>query len=171
MSIGWVPWPRVTLPALEVGVAVRGDTDQTVQVVGGGKVLAALRGLEPLHILLWNVSKVRLRAKHEQASRPPACEESQPSSRRCAGVPCCRPPPRLTAPPLRRATRRRSQCGTARSDRAPASASVGCAAGCTHLFSLSSSSLSVENSIRHRRELLRKAHLLHLEVGVIEFLL
>ena len=40
-----------------------------------------------------------------------------------------------------------------------------------HLFSLSSSSLSVENSIRHRRELLRKAHLLHLEVGVIEFLL
>ena len=100
----------MTLPALEVGVAVRGDTDQTVQVVGGGRVLVALRGLEPLHILLWNVSKVRLRAKHEQASRPPACEESQPSSRRCAGVPCCRPPPRLTAPPLRRATRRRSRC-------------------------------------------------------------
>ena len=58
----------MTLPALEVGVAVRGDTDQTVQVVGGGRVLAALRGLEPLRILLWNVSKVRLRAKHEQAS-------------------------------------------------------------------------------------------------------
>ena len=74
-----------------------------------------------------------------------------------------------TAPPARYAAKVSVQ--TARSDRAPASASVGCAAGCTHLFSLSSSSLSVENSIRHRRELLRKAHLLHLEVGVIEFLL
>jgi hypothetical protein len=169
--MGWVPWPRVTLPALEVGVAVRGDTDQTVQVVGGGKVLAALRGLEPLHILLWNVSKVRLRAKHEQASRPPACEESQPSSRRCAGVPCCRPPPRLTAPPLdRRATRRRSRCKQHVAIELPLRHRWD-ALQDVHLFSLSSSSLSVENSIRHRRELLRKAHLLHLEVGVIEFLL